>query len=105
MPYNIALLDDHQVVLKSFANLLATSGCFRVAGMACDRPSLLHVLDQAQVDQWAVDVLVTDLLMPAVNGADLIPTVKAAYPDLRVLVLSGSGDSAGDAGRGRWLRD
>ena len=94
MTYNIALLDDHRVVLESFANLLATSDHFRVAGMAHDRRSLLHILDQAQLDRWAVDVLVTDLLMPTGNGTELIPTVKIAYPQLRVLVLSGSGDPA-----------
>ena len=89
MTYNIALLDDHRVVLESFANLLATSARFRVVGMAHDRQSLLAVLDQ-----HPVDVLVTDLIMPALKSAELIPMVKELYPDMAVLVLSGSGDPA-----------
>ena len=94
MRYNIALLDDHRVVLESFANLLATSTHFRVAGMANDKQSLLDILDQAQADHWAVDVLVTDLLMPTLAGTELIPALKTQYPNLAVLVLSGSDDPA-----------
>ena len=89
MPYSIALLDDHRVVMESFANLLATSDRFVVVGMAHDGPSLLAILDQAESDRQPVDVLVTDLLMPNLNGADLIALVKARYPGLAVVVLSG----------------
>lgn len=92
MLHNIALLDDHRVVLESFSNLLATSGHFRVAGMANDKQSLFAILDQAQQENRAVDVLVTDLLMPAFTGTELIPTLKIIYPTLAVLVLSGSDD-------------
>lgn len=92
MPYTLALLDDHRVVLESFANLLATSDRFRVVGTASDQPSLLAILEQAQSDRRAVDVLVTDLLMPSLNGTELIPALKARYPALTVLVLSGSDD-------------
>lgn len=94
MTYNIALLDDHQVVLESFANLLATSSRFRVVGMAHNKQSLMAILDQAQSDRSAVDVLVTDLLMPTLNGTELIPILKAQYPNLLILVLSGSDDPA-----------
>ncbi|GAB3899747.1 response regulator transcription factor [Larkinella knui] len=87
MPYNIALLDDHQVVLESFANLLATSDRFRVIGIAFDQPSLLAILDQEPID-----VLITDLLMPTINATELIPILKARYPTLSILVLSGSTD-------------
>lgn len=87
MVHTLALLDDHRVVLESFANLLATSGHFRVVGLAHDGPSLFAILDQN-----SVDVLVTDLIMPTVNGAELIPTVKARFPNLAILVLSGSDD-------------
>lgn len=92
MLYNVALLDDHQIVLESFANLLATSGHFRVVGMAHDRGSLQSILDQAEADRQPVDVLITDLLMPALNGTELIPMLKVQYPALTILVLSGSDD-------------
>lgn len=90
--YYVALLDDHQVVLESFANLLATSDHFRVAGTAHNRQSLEAILEQSQADGPAVDVLVTDLLMPALNSIELVPLLKAQYPNLAILILSGSDD-------------
>lgn len=87
--YTIALLDDHQVVMESFANLLATSDRFRVVGMAYNKRSLLDILDQNPVD-----VLVTDLLMPTLKTPDLVLSLKEQYPNLAILVLSGSDDSA-----------
>ncbi|WP_128545249.1 response regulator [Larkinella soli] len=86
--YNIALLDDHRVVLESFANLLSTSPQFQVVGMASDKPSLLSVLE----GEPPVDVLVTDLIIPSVDVIELIPFLQSRYPGLAVLVLSGSTD-------------
>ncbi|KAA9347837.1 response regulator [Larkinella humicola] len=87
MPYNLALLDDHRVVLESFANLLATFDRFRVIGTAIDPASLFDILEQQPIN-----VLITDLLMPTGNGTELIPMVKSRFPNLAILVLSGSYD-------------
>ncbi|GAB3918577.1 response regulator [Larkinella terrae] len=89
MTYSIALLDDHQVVLESFANLLATNDRFRVIGTANDRASLQDLLDQEPVD-----VLITDLIMPTLKTADLIPLLKSRYKHMAILVLSGSYEPA-----------
>lgn len=91
--YTIALVDDHQVVLESLENLLATSDRFRVVGTARHGPALFSLLAQQQADGQAVDVLVTDLLMPALNVNEMIASVKVQYPDMAVLVLSGSDDA------------
>lgn len=90
--YTIALLDDHTVVLESFANLLATCDHFHVVGMAQNRQSLEDILNQKHSDSRAVDVLVTDLLMPSLKGPELIRSLKTQYPELAILVLSGSDD-------------
>lgn len=92
--YNIALVDDHQVVLESFANLLATSDRFRVVGATRRESDLYEILEQNQVSGQPVDVLVTDLLMPGLNVTELIAGIKSRYPNLAVLVLSGSDDAA-----------
>lgn len=91
--YNIVLIDDHQVVLESFANLLATSDRFRVVGMAQHKPDLFKIMEQNQLDGQTVDVLVTDLIMPTINVTEMITSVKAQYPNVAILVLSGSDDS------------
>jgi DNA-binding NarL/FixJ family response regulator len=92
--YTIVLLDDHAVVLESFTNLLATCDHFHVIGMAQNRQLLEAILNQNQSDGRAVDVLVTDLLMPTLKGPELILSLKTQYPELAILVLSGSDDPA-----------
>lgn len=89
--YNLALLDDHRVVLESMANLLETSDEFHVVAKATDEKTLLAALDDPE--QPPVDVLITDFLIPHLNVPDLIGRVKTRYPYLSVLVLSGSADA------------
>ena len=38
-----------------------------------------------------VDLLLTDILMPDVDGIELIMQVRQTYPDLKVLAMSGEG--------------
>ncbi|MBO0937645.1 response regulator transcription factor [Fibrella sp. HMF5335] len=87
MTYKVALLDDHQVVLESFANLLDTFGSFDVVATATDAHAMLNLLDEVHAD-----VLVTDLMLPAISGIDLISLFHAQHPTLAILVLSGSVD-------------
>lgn len=92
--YNLALLDDHRMVLESMANLLETDDRFRVVATVADEPSLLAALDGDGPERSPVDVLVTDFLMPRLHVPDLIGRVKRRHPHLGVLVLSGSADAA-----------
>ncbi|MBO0934551.1 response regulator [Fibrella aquatilis] len=89
MPYKVALLDDHRVVLESFANLLGTFEQLAVIGTATDAPALLDLLDDTPAD-----VLVTDLMLPNLGGLDLITLFRQYHPSLPILVLSGSLDAS-----------
>jgi PAS domain S-box-containing protein len=44
----------------------------------------------------SVDAVVTDVVMPHLGGPELIRRMRAARPDLKVLLISGYGDGAGD---------
>ena len=43
----------------------------------------------------AIDLLVTDHLMPGITGADLARTIRGNRPDLPVLIVSGYADADG----------
>lgn len=44
------------------------------------------------IAEEALDLIITDVRMPKVGGLDLLPHVKAAYPDLPVIVITAFGD-------------
>jgi CheY-like chemotaxis protein len=41
-----------------------------------------------------VDLLLTDMVMPGMNGAELAAAIRARRPDLRVLFMSAYSDEA-----------
>ena len=49
----------------------------------------VEALDWARANGGPVDVLVTDLLMPQMNGRELADRLSSLRPDLRVLFMSG----------------
>src|SRR2546430_1104635 len=50
--------------------------------------------DIARRHKGAIDLLVTDLVMPDTNGPKLAETLRAARPGLRVLFMSGYPEGA-----------
>jgi two-component system, cell cycle sensor histidine kinase and response regulator CckA len=63
-----------------------------------------HALELAETHAGRIDLLVTDLVMPELGGAELARRVRARHPDLRVLYVSGYTDDrellAGEMGEG-----
>ncbi len=75
--------DDHAIVLEGMRRLFETSGDITVVGEARDGRAVLNALETAD---W--DVLVLDLSLPIVSGLEVLRRVRAARPDLPVVVLS-----------------
>ena len=48
-----------------------------------------HALELAEAHAGRIDLLVTDLVMPELGGAELARRLRARHPDLRVLYVSG----------------
>jgi CheY-like chemotaxis protein len=40
---------------------------------------------------WHVDVVITDLLMPEMDGIETMAVIKRNYPDVRIVAMSGGG--------------
>lgn len=85
----VIVVDDHKLVRAGIRELLATTDDILVAGEATDGASALGVIRQAPVD-----LLLLDLSMPGVAGADLIRRLNAEFPRLPVLMLSMHNDGA-----------
>lgn len=79
----VLLADDHAVLRDGLRHILEAAGGFRIVGEAGDGESTL-----ALVSDLDADVLVLDLSMPGGAGIELIAQIRAASPQLRVLVSS-----------------
>jgi DNA-binding NarL/FixJ family response regulator len=83
MSTTILLADDHQVVRHGLRSLLEGEPGFSVAGEAADG------LEAAElVDRLKPDILVLDLMMPGLNGLEVIRLARRRSPRTRVVVLS-----------------
>lgn len=90
----VLLVDDHQIILDSLELLFDLMEGIEVIATLNDSRKVLSLLDKIEVD-----VLITDLTMPYINGIDLSFQVKEKYPDLKILMLTvnDQGDRIQDA--------
>ncbi|MFE9400988.1 response regulator [Streptomyces sp. NPDC006530] len=84
----VMVVDDHPMWRDAVARDLAAAG-FEVVATAGDGPQAVRRARAA-----APDVLVLDLNLPGMPGAQVCKELVAANPALRVLVLSASGEHA-----------
>ena len=79
----IVVADDHFVVRVGLQTLLSGEPGYRVVGEAIDGRAAVE-----SVRELRPDVLILDLMMPALNGMEVIEEVKRIAPKTRVIVLS-----------------
>lgn len=83
---SLALVDDHQIVIDGLMSLLKGHEKFRFA-FATTNP--LEV--EKKLEQYAVDILLTDVMMPNLPGNELAKKVRQKFPSIKILALSMSG--------------
>ena len=79
----VALCDDHRIVMDGIKLLLEGAPDMECVGAANDGLEALYLLEHIKVD-----VLMTDLDMPEMDGLQVTQRVKEKHPDTRVLILS-----------------
>ena len=80
----ILCVDDEASLLEATARRLERLG-YRVNAMT--RPA--HALAMLRAEPTAVDLLICDLSMPEMTGADLASAARRVRPDLPVILLTG----------------
>lgn len=83
----ILLVDDDDLVRQSTADMLSEQS-YHVTQVS----SAHMALAQLKTDQF--DLLITDLVMPDMNGIDLIQHVQDQWPQLAILVVTGHFEQA-----------
>lgn len=80
---SIVLVDDHALVRRGLAALLATDGRYRVIAEAGDGEEALATLAGCRPD-----AVILDLSMPRLDGLETLRRLRSAGMRLKVLVLS-----------------
>jgi len=79
----LILADDHALFLEGLALMLSRQPDLEVVGTAADGKQLLELLTVLPCD-----LVTLDLNMPHLDGLETLVHLKAAFPALKVLVLS-----------------
>ena len=84
MPVRLLLADDHPIVREGLAAVLETQPDFAVVGQAGDGAQAV-----AMARELHPDVVLLDLAMPQMDGAEALAAMRRDRPDLRALVFTG----------------
>jgi len=90
MKATVGIVDDHTLILESLIMLINNLADFKVTLHANDGADLLNKLERQ--DNYP-DILLIDVLMPQMNGPEIVIKVKELYPDIRLVALSVLNDS------------
>jgi CheY-like chemotaxis protein len=85
----VLLVDDDSVLRHVLGDLLLEEG-HQVSAVAGGRDALAH-LERGE----PIDVVITDLAMPGMSGWEVARAVKARWPKLPVVLVTGWGEAAG----------
>jgi DNA-binding NarL/FixJ family response regulator len=85
----VVVADDHPLMLEAIAARLAGAPDIDVVATVADGRALV-----AAYDQLAPDVVLSDLAMPEMSGAEATVAIRTRHPDAKVLILSAMDDQA-----------
>lgn len=83
MSIRILLADDHRIVRQGLRSLFEKESNFEVVGEADDGRKTLQL-----VRELLPDIVVMDIAMPNLNGADATRQIVREFPKVKVIALS-----------------
>ena len=86
---SILIADDHKLMRMGLVSLFNVQKDMAVVGEAEDGESAIR-----QARTLTPDIVIMDLMMPKVNGADATAAILADNPDIGVVILSSFSNSA-----------
>jgi CheY-like chemotaxis protein len=85
----VVIVDDNVQMLNMTKKMLDEKD-FLCVGFSDGREALDHL------SQHQIDYMITDLFMPGIDGLELMRTVRAEYPDVAIVAMSGGSRLGGD---------
>ena len=88
----ILIADDHAVVRLGLTSLFSAQKDMEVVAQAKNGEEAVHLAAETRPD-----VVIMDLVMPRMDGADATTKIRAALPDAKVVMLTSFGSYEGVA--------
>ncbi|MGB8441038.1 MAG: ATP-binding protein [Candidatus Acidiferrales bacterium] len=89
----VLLAEDEDAVRELAGEFLRSSGYTVIEGK-----DGLDALEKAEQESGAIDVLVTDVVMPRMRGTELAQRLKRVYPAIKIVYMSGYLEHNGEDG-------
>ena len=87
MKTKVLIADDHPLVRSGVRRALEEEHDIEVVGEATNGAKVLPLIGQT-----GPDVVVLDISMPQLDGLACLDQIRRRYPDVKVVILSASGD-------------
>ncbi|MDH5507727.1 MAG: response regulator transcription factor [Anaerolineae bacterium] len=89
-PIRILVVEDHDVVRKGLCMVLRLEADFEVVGDAGDGRQALALAAETKPD-----LVLLDLIMPEMGGKETALELRRLYPDIKIIILTGTEVDAG----------
>ena len=85
----IFIADDHQLFIDGIRLIFANHPRYKVTGFGQSGIDIINFLAQ-----YRVDIVITDINMPGMNGIEAAEKIKALYPEIKIIAVSMINDYA-----------
>jgi len=80
-PIKVAIVDDEQDILEMIEKFLKRGGNFEVTSFTNPLNALSTISDR-------YDVVLLDIMMPQMNGLDVLKELRTKYPKLKAIMMT-----------------
>jgi DNA-binding NarL/FixJ family response regulator len=92
-PIRVLVVDDHVVVRRGVAAFLGETPDIRVVAEAADGTAALAEIQRLEAAGNPVHVVLTDLIMPVLDGTETTKLIRKRHPGIVVIVLTSFGEA------------
>lgn len=83
----VLLVDDHDMVRMGLKTYLLQDPAIAIVGEASDGSQVLDLLKSFSAEQFP-DLILMDLMMPVMNGAETTKVVMKEFPQVKIIILT-----------------